>query len=265
MKFKTFIIRIIFFLILSCSFFLSIHAKENFARIVDKAELLTDEAKNKLESKLDEISKRQKFDVVVVTINSLNGKTSTNFADDFYDFNGYGFGLNHDGVLLLVSINDKEWSISTSGYGTTALNDTGIKYISKKFLPSMKDKKYEEAFLIYANLVDEFITQAKTGRPYDSSNLPKDSFKFIKFLCVSTILGAIVSYLITSKMKHNLKSVKSAKNACSYIDSEKFSIDKTEDLFLYNNITKTLKTSSTNSTTHKSSSGNAHGGSSGKF
>ncbi|MBO5147409.1 MAG: TPM domain-containing protein [Clostridia bacterium] len=40
---------------------------------------------------IDEVSEKHKFDLVIVTVNSLNGKTSTEFADDFYDYNDYGF------------------------------------------------------------------------------------------------------------------------------------------------------------------------------
>ena len=94
-------------------------------RVVDMADLLSDSEESSLLFKLDEISERQQFDVVVVTVGSLDGKTPTAYADDFYDYNGYGFGAEYDGVLLLVSMEERDWRISTCGYGITALTDAG--------------------------------------------------------------------------------------------------------------------------------------------
>ena len=55
--------------------------------LVDNADLLTDEEESELEAQLDEVSERQAFDVAVVTVDSLEGKTAEAYADDFYDYN----------------------------------------------------------------------------------------------------------------------------------------------------------------------------------
>lgn len=59
-------------------------------RLVDRADLLSELEEEELEARLDEISERQQADVVVVTVNSLDGKSAQDYADDFYDYNGYG-------------------------------------------------------------------------------------------------------------------------------------------------------------------------------
>ena len=41
------------------------------------------------DTELDEISEKQQCDVVVVTENSLDGKSAQDYADDFFDYNGY--------------------------------------------------------------------------------------------------------------------------------------------------------------------------------
>ncbi len=116
------------------------------SRVVDMAGLLSDSEKTALLTKLDEISERQQADIVVVTADTLDGKMPMDYADDFYDYNGYGFGENHDGVLLLVSMENRDWWISTCGYGITAITDAGIKYISEKFLSELSDGNYAESF-----------------------------------------------------------------------------------------------------------------------
>ena len=42
--------------------------------------------------------------------------------------------------------------------------------MSRNFLPELKHNNYYEAFNIYADLSDKFLTQAKTDKPYDKVN-----------------------------------------------------------------------------------------------
>lgn len=102
---------------------------ENKNLVVDDADLLTDREEKSLHEKLEEICVRQKMDIVIVTKKTLDGTAPADYADDFYDYNGYGYGENRDGLLLLISIDNRDLYISTHGYGITAFTDAGIKYI----------------------------------------------------------------------------------------------------------------------------------------
>lgn len=239
-------------------------------RVVDMAELLSDSDKTALLSKLDEISERQKLDIVVLTVNTLDGKTPRDYADDFYDYNGYGFGENKDGILLLVSMEDRDWWISTTGYGITALTDAGIEYISKKFLSDLSDGDYAQAFTTYAELCDQFITQAKTGESYDTGNMPKEPFNVAWNILVAFVIGLVVAVIVTSIMKKQLKTVQLKSEANNYVKANSMILTENRDLFLYNQVSRRARpketdNSSGGSSTHTSSSGSSHGGGGGKF
>ena len=242
-------------------------------RVVDMAELLSDSDKTALLSKLDEISERQKLDIVVLTVNTLDGKTPRDYADDFYDYNGYGFGENKDGILLLVSMEDRDWWISTTGYGITALTDAGIEYISKKFLSDLSDGDYAQAFTTYAELCDQFITQAKTGEPYDTGNMPKKPFNVAWNILVAFVIGLVVAFVVTNIMKKQLKTVQLKSEANNYVKSNSMIVTENRDLFLYNQVSRRARPKETDnrsgssggSSTHTSSSGSSHGGGGGKF
>lgn len=244
-------------------------AASDMPRVVDQAGLLTDAEQSALLARLDEISRRQQTDVVVVTTNALNGKTPEAFADDFYDDNGYGFGAAQDGVLLLVSLADRDWYISTCGYGMTALTDDGIEYISKRFLPELSDGNYAAAFTVYADLCDAFITQAKTGQPYDGNHMPKAPFGAVKWLLIAMGIGLAVALMITGSMKGQLKSVRRQSAAANYVKTGSMRITESRDLFLYHTVDRREKPksngSSGGSATHTSASGQTHGGGGGKF
>lgn len=238
-------------------------------RLVDDADLLDTSEEEELEAELDEISERQEFDVVVVTVNSLEGKTPQDYADDFYDYNGYGYGSDHDGVLLLVSMEDRDWYISTTGYGITAITDAGRDYIADQFVSSLSDGYYLEAFETYAYLCDEFVTQADTGEPYDSGNMPKGEFAWVIYLGIAIPVGLLLALIIVECMRKQLKSVRVQNSAANYAKKGSMVIDGKYSHFLYAQTTCRKKpepsTSSSGSSTHVSSSGTTHGGGGGKF
>lgn len=237
-------------------------------RVVDDADLLSAGEETALREKLGEICARQKMDIVIVTAKTLNGATPASYADDTYDYNGYGYGNNRDGLLLLISMEDRDWYISTTGYGITAFTDAGIQYIGNKIKEPLSDGDYAAAFNAFAELCDDFITKARAGNPYDTSNMPKEPMKPV-WILVAIIAGFVLSFITVGKMKGKLKTVRFQPAANSYMKADSMDITESRDMFLYNTITRTAKPkdndSGGGSSTHTSSSGSSHGGGGGKF
>lgn len=237
-------------------------------RLVDNADVLDDSEETMLLKKIDEISERQKFDVVIVTVDSLEGKTARVYAEDFYDYNGYGIGTDKDGVILLVSMEDRDWYMSTTGFGITTINNAGINYISDKFLDYLSDAEYAEAFDTYVELCDKFVTQAKTGKPYDVNNMPKEPFPVFRNILIALGVGIVLSLMIVLIMRSKMKTVRRQPTASDYMKQGSMEINKSRDLFLYTHLDRKAipkKTESGGSSTHTSSSGTTHGGGGGKF
>lgn len=246
-------------------------AAEGFAdeyyRVVDMAELLTDSEVTTLIATLDEISERQHMDVVVATTNELDGYSVQDYADLLYESCNFGYGSSKDGLLLLISMQDRDWYISTCGYGITVFTDAGIEYIGDQITSELSDGNYAAAFSSYAALCDDFITQANTDKPYDRSNLPAKPLSLI-WIPVSLVIGFVIAKIVVGNMKSKLKTVRSQTTANSYVKDGSMQITDSRDLFLYHTVAKTAKpknTSSGSSGTHTSSSGTTHGGGGGKF
>lgn len=250
-------------------------ANQGNPNVVDSAGLLTEEERVNLSSYMEEISNRQSCELVVVTIRpkERGGKSMMEYADDYFDYNGYGAGSSRSGVLLLISI-DKEghgdYWISTRGYGITALTDDGIQYIGSSFVPYLKDKEYADAFHDFAENCDTFITQAKNGEPYDGDNMPKGNFPWVKRTLISLAAGFVIALLIVLSMKAKLKTVSPAKSAANYVKQDSMHVTESRDMFLYANVTRTEIPKSEDSggggsSVHTSSSGSSHGGGGGSF
>lgn len=265
----------IFFALLLCIMpTVSAFAAGDMPRLVDEADLIPDGDEAELLGKLDEISERQQVDVVVLTVNSLEGMSPEEYADDFYDYNGYGFGDGRDGILFLISMGEREMCMSTTGYGITAFTDAGQDYIYDQIMTYIKDGDYATAFTIFATQCDGFITQARTGEAYDVDNLPQEPFSVFGALIIAVGIGFIVSLIATGIMRLQLHSVYSQSAADSYMIKDSLKVTRSNDLFLYRQVERREKpkeeeqektSSQGGSTTHVSSSGTTHGGSSRKF
>lgn len=249
-------------------------AADDLPRLVDMADLLSDDEEADLSGLLDEISRRQQVDVVVVTVNSMEGASAMEYADDYYDYNGYGYGDERDGILLLISMDERDWYISTCGFGITAFTDAGLEYISEIFVNDLSLGDYAAAFTSFARLCDNFLTQAKTGEPYDVDFLPKEPFEPFLSLVTAFVIAFIIALIATTLMKGQLKTVRSQTAADNYMKQDSMKLTRKNDLFLYKKVDRRKKetTSSSGSSgssggsrTHTSSSGTTHGGSGGKF
>lgn len=238
--------------------------------LVDEADLLTDQQEEKLLSRLEEISERQQCDVAIVTVNSLGRKTIRNFADDFFDYNGYGWGSADDGLILVVDMDTRQWWISTHAYAVTAFTDAGIAYIGDKVARELAGGDNNGAFEKYASLCDDFLTQAKTGQPYDTGHLPKEK-PGVLLLLLALCIGAVPGLIVVTVMRSKLKTVRPQGSANQYLRSNSLHITEESDVFLYSKVSQTPRPkpteshSSSGSSTHISSSGRSHGGGGGHF
>ena len=236
-------------------------------RLVDNAGLLSDWEAERVEAKLDEVSQRNSFDVVIVTVDGVGDSSVPDFADDFYDYNGYGMGEDYDGILLLISMEERDWYISTFGYGIYAFTDWGIDYIGEQIVDDLSSGWYENAFTGFAELCNTFIAGARAGQPYDSYNY-KEPYSVFGSLVISLVVGLVVAFIAVSVMKGKLKGARLQSAASSYIKQGSLELEVCRDSFLYRNVIRTVRQSSSNgggSNTHRSSSGRSHGGGGGKF
>lgn len=254
-------------------------AENHPPRLVDDADLLTAEEEANVEAMLDEISERQQFDVAVVTTDSLDGKSAQDFADDYYDYNGYGMGENYDGAMLVVSMSEREWHITTCGYGMVAIPEYEIDSIADQFVSYLSYGEYEAAFLTFAECCDEYVSYAnEEDIVYDPSDyeasMEVDTRGNIR-QTLATLFGALVAgfllaFLPMSVMKKEMKTVNWKAEARDYMVPGSRHLSVNRDRFLYHTVNRTPKPKDTSHHSgggggHISSSGRSHGGGGGRF
>lgn len=237
-----------------------------YERLIDMADLLTYEEESELLETLNEISERQKMDIVVITSEDMDGYTDIQeYADDLYDYCDYGYGANRDG-LLLISMEERDWYISTCGYGITAFTDAGISYLGSAMKEDLSSGNYASAFDTYAAECDQLITQAREGHPFSKKDLPHAPLSPL-VLPICIVIGLVGALLIVGSMKAQLKTVRKQTAAVNYVRKGSMQLATQQDLFLYSKVDRVKKPEkdSSESSTHTSSSGTTHGGGGGNF
>ena len=250
-------------ILLLCTFAIGATAmttqNSNLPLVVDNADLLTSAQEYELSYKLYNLSSQYAVDIVVLTVPSLDGKTSLAYADDYFDYTGYGQGEDRSGMLLLYlpgPQGERDVALSTRGSLFDCVTDADSDALLDTVIPDLINEDYVAAF-------DSFVQFAED----ECSEIGKIKTLPIIYIPLCLLLGFVVAFIILKIQTASLKSVKAQKNARFYIKENSLMLTGSSDRFLYKNVSKTAKqqSSSSGTTGRTSSSGATHGGTSRKF
>ena len=237
--------------------------------VIDDAGLIKASDEKELDKKIKNIQK-DKFDVVILTVKSLDGKSAQDYADDYYDNNDYGLDNEKSGVLFLVSKGDRKYHISTKGAGIKAFTDYGIGRIKEEIKPYLSDGDYFNACDEFLNITKDFVKAYKDGTPYDTDNPYNEEIDYVILEVIALVIAFVIALISVGIMRLRMNTAKLKGTAMEYIKKGSFKLTSEKDIFMYSTVTKTAKpkdndNSAGGSTTHVSSSGSEHGGGGGSF
>ena len=203
----------------------------------DEAELLNETEVAQLNSKLESISKKYKAEIRVVTLSSVDGGDIDEFLEYLYNESGFGYGENHDGVLLVVCMDPREYRILSNGFAGEAITSGDIDAIGETFKSDLSDGNYADAFDTFADKCEYYLDGHINGFPFNTG----------KNLLICVGIGLVVALIVTSIWKGQLKSVRKQSAANAYVKAGTMQITQSGDFFMYRNVTKTQKQSSSSS------------------
>lgn len=272
--FKADILRKLMLLVMSVSIMsvflgFSVSSAAGKKSVIDDAGLIKASDEKELNKKIKNIQK-DKFDVVILTVRSLDGKSAQDYADDYYDNNDYGFDSEKSGVLFLVSKGDRKYHISTKGAGIKAFTDYGIGRIKEEIRPYLSDGDYFNACDEFLNITKDFVKAYKDGTPYDTDNPYNEEIDYVILEVIALVIAFVIALISVGIMRLRMNTAKPKGTAMEYIKKGSFKLTSEKDIFMYSTVTKTAKpkdndNSAGGSTTHVSSSGSEHGGGGGSF
>jgi len=236
--------------------------------VEDFADVLTREESGTLLSRAEEISERFRCDVAIVIINEMiDDDGAYEWARFIYEEYDYGYGQQKSGVLLFLSMAERDYALIAYGFGNTAFTDYGKDVmLDRHILPLLRENKYYEAFSVYLDKAEEFLAMARSGTPFDRHTDPDaPGVPILVKLAIIILLPALIAFIICSTWKKQMKTAVKAKFASNYIPPGGFKLTGQADTFLYRTQTRTkveTKSSSSRGTTVDS---RGFSGRSGKF
>ncbi len=242
-------------------------------RLYDAAYLLTSDEQEDILTRLDQVSEKWACNVVILTVDSHSGPIQ-DYADDYFDYNGFGADYNGNGILFMLSMDDREWAFSTSGSGIDAFTDYGQEVVIDAMLSDLSDDDYYSAFCTYISKADKFLEQYNTeGYAYDVNNTYRTSEDILQMLLFCVLGGFAFALIPIFVMKAQLSTVHKQVNASGYQTHQGIHMRFHKDQYLRTHVTHTpipkdndsSRGFSGGSSVHHSSSGSSHGGSHGHF
>lgn len=234
----------------------------NNPAVVDKSGYLSESRFDEISSLLDDVRQKYDFDVAIYTEKAMSGTDAQNTADDLFDYLGYGFGENADGIMLYISADERKYHLTTHGTGEAVFNERGLAHLEEMILPSLRDNDYYSAMKLYAEGCEELLEMAAQGKPYNKKTLTTS------YVCCviggALLIPLLLAYLMTSIKVKKMKTAVQNNYAANYMKPGSMNLSLSRDIFLYSTVTKTPKPKQ-NSGSHTSSSGESHGGRGGSF
>ena len=275
---KRFFFNGIIFLMLLSMLLLPVLA-DQYDYVIDNADILTDTEERVLEEGVARLQEFYDFDIVILTEASLHGSRPQDHADDYYDSNNY----QDNGILFLLSMEERDWYISTCGNGIYALTDYGIQCIGEEMLPYLASGSYYDAFDTFLAELYDYLDAFQSGSPIDGyADYSGDYYHgdqeetvyyeepFTPSLLVALLGGLVVAAITIFVMRLKMSTGRPQRTASVYMKSGSYRVTGHQDRFLYSKVTKVRKpennsSSGGGSSVHSSSSGRSHGGGGGKF
>ena len=250
--------------------------------IIDDAGLLWSGEISLLEQQAQAITDEYGMDVVILTVNSTHGTYIETFADDFYDRNGYGIGSSYSGVLLVLSMDTREWAISTCGNAIYAITDYGIEQLFEEMAWHLSEDDYYKAFEAYLTALPYYFEAYENGAPIDgwagNYNGPGSVqtgtreetvyYETKPNYLLAPLIGLVAAAIIILIMRSLMNTKRPQRSAVNYLVSGTDHLWH-RDIYLYSQVRKVRRQQQSSggggSSVHRSSGGRSHGGGHGRF
>lgn len=224
--------------------------------IYDTESLLTDGERQQLESLADQITWQYDCAVYVVTIYDYE-----QYADGVYEaactiYNDYEFGIGdgRDGVLLLLSMYDRSYSLYVrDGYAQSMIGSYAQQQLEDSFLDYLGDDDWYGGFHAYLTTCADMMQQASEGHAVRKP--------LGKVIFPALLVGCGVALAVCLVLAGKMKSVRRGAEADVYVTAE--GLDLTERSDIYTHTTETRRKKEKNDS--HSESGGGGSGRSGHF
>lgn len=186
--------------------------------VTDNANIIDSEYEQKITDLADKINKQTTVEIAVLTIESLGEDNIDNYAVQTFRQNGVGKKDNNNGLLILVSKNDRKYRFEV-GYGleSTVTDSMKVPIGEKIIVPNFKQGQYGKGIYDSMIVIEGLATNntevlSKYGIIETSSSGGgggSGDGGFIIILFIGIMIVAIFFFMVISSRSGNVDSTPS--------------------------------------------------------
>ncbi len=276
-------------LVLALVLGLAVQAAEPTEHILDLAELLDDDQRDQLERQAQNIEAAYGCGLYIVTVDDYLDYADQPFdaATVIYTANGFGYGEDRDGLVLLLSMDERDFATALYGpWAHTAFSDYALEQQEGEFLDNFRYDDWYGGFADFLTTSEQCLAAAAAGTPVErptATSAPAQSQPVLqgthpgsKTLTVTTglkvflqdlLIALALGLLICFGLKLGMRSVEARTTARGYMRTDESQLTERFDQFTHATQTRRVIQSNVNRSSGGSVSHHSGGfsGRSGKF
>ena len=217
---KVFSLLILFSLLFSLSMTVSADNLRAYSFVDDQAGLLTDQEKMDLTILARKVSDKADCGIYIVTVDDYRDLGYDEFTyisdvlEHYYADQGYGYGADQSGVILMLSMKARDYSLSTFGFGYDGLSDPAKHHIADTFLNDFGKDSWYHGFKDYIKSTGEMLQMSRNGHPFDENSATHGEKALGVVLCI--LISAAIACLITRYFEKQMDSVALKTDAAAF-------------------------------------------------
>ncbi len=220
--------------------------------VADEAGLLSPEDESALNDWAREVSEEHGCGVYIITVEDYrdyNGQSVYEAAKTLYTDRDLGLGAASSGVLLLLSMDDRDYYLVAYGDGNRVFTDYGKEELAEEFLDDFADDDWMAGFEDYIDESDWMLYLAAEEEPLDvdggydayAEGYEASFFDRLASMFYLTPLGivftlgisALAAWLVCWLVKRPMRSVAARAEAGEYVAPGGVDIRIREDRFTH--------------------------------
>lgn len=229
--------------------------------VYDEAGLLEAEELVSLDAEAAEVSEKYGYGIYAVIVNDYQNYSTSDIyitATEIYHGLGLGEGDDREGILLILSMNERDYATFFYGENVTyAFDEYGQVQLEDQFLDDFAEDRWYDGFHDYVTVCDEYLGLAAGGNPVRENSAPT--------FVVAIAAAVFLAYVFTDFLKNSMKNVHKGGSVSSYVTSKGLQLTERGDYFLYNTQTRRKIERSSRKSESSSRSGGGGSGRKGKF
>ncbi len=217
------------------------------SRVFDHANLFTASEEAAIQSAITAFQQKTGMDFVVLTYDTYHAEDSqAQVADDYYDYNGFGFDGEKSGALYYIDMYNRQEYLSTTGAMIDYMTDERIEQALDQSNPNLRMGDYEQAALAMIAAVQSFVSKGIpegqyrydviTGQRLTARHKVLTLTEMLVGAAICLLLGLIFIMIVKSRYK-----LKGSTYHYEYADNAVMTLTDSRDDYLRTTVTRAPK------------------------